>query len=58
MHLIILSSQANCVLEMMEQVAPDKVSSIILKSNCFKEYKKDKVSSSGLETQVDNVYAC
>ncbi|KAK4302345.1 hypothetical protein Pmani_025562 [Petrolisthes manimaculis] len=36
-------AQANCVLEMLENIAPYKVSTIILKSNCFKEYKKDKV---------------
>lgn len=28
---------------MLEKVAPEKVSTIILKSTCFTEYKKDKV---------------
>uniref|UniRef100_A0A0P4VX76 Uncharacterized protein n=1 Tax=Scylla olivacea TaxID=85551 RepID=A0A0P4VX76_SCYOL len=37
------AAQANCVLEMMEKIAPEKVSAVILQSNCFKEYKKDKV---------------
>lgn len=37
--------QANCVLEMLEKVAPEKVSAIILQSNCFKDYKKDKVGN-------------
>ncbi|XP_042207790.1 Hermansky-Pudlak syndrome 3 protein-like isoform X2 [Homarus americanus] len=37
------SAQANCVLEMLEKVAPEKVSTIILKSSCLTDYKKDKV---------------
>ncbi|XP_071522877.1 BLOC-2 complex member HPS3 isoform X3 [Panulirus ornatus] len=37
------SAQANCVLEMLEKVAPEKVSTIILKSSCLSDYKKDKV---------------
>ncbi|XP_027229784.1 BLOC-2 complex member HPS3 isoform X1 [Penaeus vannamei] len=39
------AAQANCVLEMLEKIAPEKVSTIILKSTCFTEYKKDKVLS-------------
>ncbi|XP_066989982.1 BLOC-2 complex member HPS3 isoform X2 [Macrobrachium rosenbergii] len=40
---MLTSAQANCVLEMLEKVAPEKVSTIILKSKCLKDYKKDKV---------------
>ncbi|XP_045621945.1 BLOC-2 complex member HPS3 isoform X2 [Procambarus clarkii] len=40
---VLTSAQANCVLEMFEKAAPDKVSTIILKSSCLIDYKKDKV---------------
>ncbi|XP_069957344.1 BLOC-2 complex member HPS3 isoform X3 [Cherax quadricarinatus] len=40
---VLTSAQANCVLEMFEKAAPDKVSTIILKSSCLVDYKKDKV---------------
>ncbi|CAL4066395.1 unnamed protein product, partial [Meganyctiphanes norvegica] len=42
---VLTPAQANCVLDMLEKIAPQEVSPIILKSSCFKEYKKDKVLS-------------
>lgn len=40
---ILTAAQANCALDTLEKIAPQEVSQIILKSSCFKEYKKDKV---------------
>jgi len=42
---VLTQQQSNSVLETFEKLAPNKVAEIVLRSNCLREFKKDKALS-------------